>query len=331
MKKILSAILAVMLLVGILVVPSSASLPVVIDKESNAIDYKATVEQYLSSNNLFTTDEAKLAKMTLSFEKDGYQLWVDELTGEVATVDVRTGRTLFSNPIDIGSTNAAYANSTKYELMSQIVVKYMDQNDPKTFTSFEQAAMNGQIDVVNIRNGLRVEYTIGREDTKYLVPRLIEKQRFVDRILTPMLNNIMSEHDLTEENVLGPEAARDGFFVGRNLAYNTNADTDNGTGAIYINEDVRSNEKKSRVIATERPTETTAYIEKSAKMPEPSAFRSLLVFSIMREIAPTTAKDVSITTRLSCTIAPIPHRKPPQFRPTARTVKKMLRTTASLI
>ena len=253
MKKILSAILAVMLLVGILVVPSSASLPVVIDKESNAIDYKATIEQYLSSNNLFTTDEAKLAKMTLSFEKDGYQLWVDELTGEVATVDVRTGRTLFSNPIDIGSTNAAYANSTKYELMSQIVVKYMDQNDPKTFTSFEQAAMNGQIDVVNIRNGLRVEYTIGREDTKYLVPRLIEKQRFVDRILTPMLNNIMSEHDLTEENVLGPEAARDGFFVGRNLAYNTNADTDFGKysrfAQFYTLQDPNSEDLSARQLA----------------------------------------------------------------------------------
>ena len=228
MKKILSAILAVMLLVGILVVPSSAALPVVIDKESNAVDYKATVEQYLSDKNVFTSDEAKLAKMTLSFEKDGYQLWVDELTGEVATVDVRTGRTLFSNPIDVASSDAAHSKATKYELMSQIIVRYTDQDNPKTFTSFEQAAMNGQIDVVNIRNGLRVEYTIGREDTKYLVPRLIEKDRFVERILTPMVNNIMLEHDLSEERILGPEAARNGFFTGRNLAYNTNADTDFG-------------------------------------------------------------------------------------------------------
>ena len=228
MKKILSAILAVMLLVGALVIPSAAALPVVVDKESGAVDYKATVEQYLSDKNQFLTDEAKLAKMTLSYEKDGYQLWVDELTGEVATVDMSTGRTLFSNPIDIGTTNAAYSNTTKYELMSQIIVKYIDNGDPKTFTSFEQAAMNGQIDVVNIRNGLRVEYTIGREDTKYLVPRLIEKQRFVDRILQPMIDNIVLEHAIEVDNILGPEATRNGFFTGKNLAYNTNADTDFG-------------------------------------------------------------------------------------------------------
>ena len=228
MKKILSAILAVMLLIGALVIPSAAALPVVIDKESGAVDYKATVEQYLSDKNQFTTDEAKLAKMTLSYEKDGYQLWVDELTGEVATVDLSTGRTLFSNPIDIGSTNAAYSATTKYELMSQIIVKYTDNGDPKTFTSFEQAAMNGQIDIVNIRNGLRVEYTIGREDTKYLVPRLIERQRFVDNILQPMVDNIMLEQGIKLDKILGPESARDGFFTGKNLAYNTNADTDFG-------------------------------------------------------------------------------------------------------
>ena len=40
MKKILSAILAVMLLVGALVIPSAAALPVVIDKVSGFIKKK---------------------------------------------------------------------------------------------------------------------------------------------------------------------------------------------------------------------------------------------------------------------------------------------------
>ena len=92
MKKILSAILAVMLLVGSLAIPSAAALPFVIDSETKAVDYKATVNQYLSTNNLFEKESDKLAKMTLSYEKDGYQLWVDELTGEVATVNVATGK-----------------------------------------------------------------------------------------------------------------------------------------------------------------------------------------------------------------------------------------------
>ena len=47
--------------------------------------------------------------------------------------------------------------------------------------------MNGQIAVKTIKNGLRVEYTIGREDTKYLVPRLIEKERFIKNIHAPLI------------------------------------------------------------------------------------------------------------------------------------------------
>jgi len=202
MKKILSAILAVVLLVGMLVVPSSAAFPDVVD-DTGTVDHAATLNQYLNSNNEFKSEREKLENMTLSYEKDGYQLWVDEKTGEVATYELATGRALFSNPIDVASSSAAHANSTRYELMSQIIVKYLDNGDPKTFTSFEQAAMNGQIDVVNIRNGLRVEYTIGREDTKFLLPRVIEKQRFIDNIVEPMLTNMEKEDGISRDRILG--------------------------------------------------------------------------------------------------------------------------------
>ena len=52
MKKIVSAILAVMLLVGMLVVPTSASLPDVKDKEG-VVDIAATLNQYLNTKNEF--------------------------------------------------------------------------------------------------------------------------------------------------------------------------------------------------------------------------------------------------------------------------------------
>ena len=125
MKKILSAILAVVLLVGTLAIEASAALkPIYMEDDSGAvteiIDYAATVKQYLNSENEFKTDAEKLATMTLKYEKNGYQLWADEFTGEVATVNLASGQVMFTNPIDIGSKNAAYSNTTKYELMATL-------------------------------------------------------------------------------------------------------------------------------------------------------------------------------------------------------------------
>ena len=215
MKRILSTILAVVLLVGMLAIEASAALdPIYAVKEdgtvTDEIDYAETVKQYLNSENEFKTDEAKLKTMTLKYEKNGYQLYADEFTGEVATKNVATGEVLFTNPRDIASSNATHsskADSIKYQLMSQIIVKYIDNGSTKEFNSFEQAAMNGQIDVKTIKNGLRVEYTIGREDTKYLVPRLIEKTRFEENILRPMAEAIAPQYGVTAEEVMNEKKA----------------------------------------------------------------------------------------------------------------------------
>ena len=208
MKKLISVILSVVLLFSILAVEASAALPPInnVDPGGNklsTIDYKATVLQYLSDKNLFATDEAKLANMTFMYEKDGYQLYADEFTGEVATKNLATGQILFTNPSDIASSTAAHSDNTKYELMSQLVVKYVDKGSVKHFYSFEQAAMNGQITVKNIKDGLRVEYTIGREDTKFLVPRLMEKERFDTLIRQIVLAGVVEKYGCSEEEAMG--------------------------------------------------------------------------------------------------------------------------------
>ena len=58
MKKLISIILSVVLLFSILAVEASAALPIIKEKDSSgsetsAIDYKATVLQYLSDKNIF--------------------------------------------------------------------------------------------------------------------------------------------------------------------------------------------------------------------------------------------------------------------------------------
>lgn len=155
-----------------------------VEKKENA--EKGTVTYEKTNEKIVTSAETKLETMDLRFEKDGYQLYVDEYSGEVATRCMATGEVLFSNPYTVGESTAT--DSIKSQLMSQLVVKYVDvaSGDDNTYYSYEWAAQRGQIIVKNIKNGIRVEYTIGREEARMLVPRQIEKSSFETKILNIM-------------------------------------------------------------------------------------------------------------------------------------------------
>lgn len=143
--------------------------------------------------------EDKLATMDLRLEKDGYRLYVDAYSGEVATYCIATGETLFSNPYAVGGDDAS--NAIKEQLLSQIVVRYTDTatGNENIFYSFSETIQGesdetpypaSQIAVKNIKNGIRVEYTIGREEARMLVPRQIEKSAFETKILNVMLEAV---------------------------------------------------------------------------------------------------------------------------------------------
>ncbi len=138
-------------------------------------------------NNIYATPEDKIATMRLAIRKDGFELYVDDYSGEVACVNTITGEKLFTNPYDVGASTGNA--TTKYEILSQIIVNFTDNAQGgqfKTFTSYQEAAQRGQIITENIKDGIRVEYTIGREQSKTLVPRLISKERFDEMILSKL-------------------------------------------------------------------------------------------------------------------------------------------------
>lgn len=132
-------------------------------------------------NRKFASAEEKIASMELKLERYGYQLYYDSYTGEVAYVNTVTGQSMFTNPIDIPSSTSA--KKTKQHLLSQLVVNYTEGSDTQTFYSFVEAAERGQIKMKYIKNGIRVEYTIGQEETRSLVPRLINADHFEEQIL----------------------------------------------------------------------------------------------------------------------------------------------------
>ena len=144
-----------------------------------------------------TTPQQKLDTMDLRLEQNGYRLYVDAYSGEVAVECVATGETLFTNPYDVSSKKIQ--EDKKAEMLSQIIVSFEDtsnNNEPKTFDSFKYAVKGGgkydfdfknpissQIEVKYIKNGIRVEYAIGRLDSRYLVPERISYKNFQEKIL----------------------------------------------------------------------------------------------------------------------------------------------------
>ena len=122
--------------------------------------------------------DEKIALMDYRYGTDKYELYVDAYSGEVAIRSKATGETLFTNPYNIGKSSAtASKGSTKDEIMSQLIIHYTDIKTGTSGTplySYTWAAVRNQISVMNIKGGIRVEYTIGREESKSLLPRMIE-------------------------------------------------------------------------------------------------------------------------------------------------------------
>ena len=185
-KKLMSLFLAVLMLCGVMT--SLSVMPVAAEEVADDEAASDSVEETTSVDALYTeiyaSPEEKLATMKLMTTKGNYSIYAKESSGEVAVKDLSTGQILFTNPYDIGAATAS--ESVKNEILSQIIVKFDENGRERVYTSFEYAAMREQIRVKNIKNGIRVEYTIGREEARRLVPRMIKKERFEELIKAPM-------------------------------------------------------------------------------------------------------------------------------------------------
>ena len=184
MKKfrLLSGILAFLMIFSTFMVLPVAAAEETEEEETNTINYMTEV---------YKTADEKLATMTeMVTSADGrYSIYVEKYTGEIAYRDNVFGQTLFSNPYNINDVSKGSSEDIKNKLMSQVIVKYLDNDKESTYYSFEEAAEREQIKVKNIKIGVRVEYSIGREETRKLVPRQIEKSRFEEQILANLQGN----------------------------------------------------------------------------------------------------------------------------------------------
>ncbi len=193
LNKILALLLSLLMLVGI---TSSFTMTSVLAAEKKNADEETEevlgptadeISAYYLNKLVFDNPYEKLATMTLYYETEKYELWGLEQTGEIAFVDKATGQILFSNPWDVSSMSTdAKKDEVKKQLMSQIILKYNNNSQETIMYSFVEAAQNSQIKMQKIRGGLRVEYTMGREEARVLVPDMMERSRFEELILDKM-------------------------------------------------------------------------------------------------------------------------------------------------
>ena len=173
----------------------------------------------------YNSPEEKLATMGVIDEETGervpnykngeYEIWAHEETGEVGIKVVKTGQIILSNPYDIADSTAN--DAVKQRLLSQIVLQYKDGTGSVVeFNSYANAALNGkvvngksinQIKIFNTKNGIRVEYTLGKEQAKYVVPKQIEQSSFIENIIEPWENKnsrdyqrFLAYYDLKDPN-----------------------------------------------------------------------------------------------------------------------------------
>lgn len=209
MKRITAALLTVVMLFGSfsLLMPVSAAVASTEESANPAFfDYLSATTEALENRAYDSAQEYLDNFMQLRVTAGAYQLYTNHFTGEVALKNRLTGQILSTNPYAFGdaasvsnggdsSTGSSIdwwaVQDVREQLLSQILITYKDQtNAMKTMDSFSESAQRGQIVMKDIKNGVRVEYIIGRMDTTYLLPIWIMKDRFEEEIIMPICERL---------------------------------------------------------------------------------------------------------------------------------------------
>ncbi len=180
--RFISAIMSVIMIIGVLA--SSSVLPVfAAQTEENGPKVEKNKDYYRENylEKPYSTPELKVATMKPYIENEKYVFYVQEESGEWALYNKMTNQYLFSNPYDLGGEKSS--DETKQNLLSQVIINFSDSGVAKTYTSFADCVMLDQIKVKHLKNGVRVEYTIGNEETRKLIPMQITAERFETEIL----------------------------------------------------------------------------------------------------------------------------------------------------
>ena len=192
-NRLLAFLLAVLTLLAALILPVAAGEPEdPAEPPAPVANYEtataaAKVADYASVKEKLTAEIAA-GYTELYAQSDKYQLFCNKFTGEVYLRDRTTGQYLTTNPVNPHSKALS-------DRLSQVWMSFKTfETDAveKRYTSFDMAAQKGQITVRRIKNGIRVEYTLGDVSSRYVAPQAILDTDFQESILFPLEEYILS-------------------------------------------------------------------------------------------------------------------------------------------
>ena len=182
MKKRILALILTVLMVFPMVLPALA----------------AKGEDY--SKKTWQSAAEKVATMELmASSPDGnLLLYVDQSSGEMAIKNLTTGEVVFSNPYDISS--SSLLNREKPYALSQVDLNFtvISSGETKTLHSYSDCFTSGQasISVLANGNGIRVDYMLGNQEQRMLVPNKIKANDLINLIESGK-PKIFEEYELT--------------------------------------------------------------------------------------------------------------------------------------
>ncbi len=220
MKKALLLLLCIAMLI-----PAFGSLTVFADDQElewedmwSDVYYPAYMSTQFKTIKDRLSGNTSINAMTLYSVVNGIAFYVDSITGEMVALTLADPEltkeaieeaggipeyTAYysTNPYNAGSSQSSQgkdsSESVKEKLYSQLIIQYSQNSSDMEMNSFSDAAANNQIEVSNIRGGIRVEYSIGREQVIYLVPRLIRADKFENLVEQVSKNSDVARDAMT--------------------------------------------------------------------------------------------------------------------------------------
>lgn len=167
LKSVLSIILSMNLIVAVL--PKSAVQAVSIENNGSTVTSKSGMPQ-------------------LCAENDFLELYINDKTGDFYIVDKKSGNITYSVPKDADSDTKA-SPDTKIQLKSAIYVDYFDkQQSIFTMNSYADAVEKDQVSVSNIKNGVKIVYTMGKKQKNIDIPAALPKER-MEKLILPSIDS----------------------------------------------------------------------------------------------------------------------------------------------
>ena len=176
--------------------------------------------QFNSAEEMLNYEKALGYLNSISSADGKYTIYVNGYSGYLYYVNNVTGQILTSNPYNYDDT---MTEVDKFKLSSQIHIAFSEisSNAPASdYYSTQWAALRAQISTEFIKNGIRVNYTLGDTTSRYLLPGRILADKYEKMVLVPAIKAFV---ELMEAYCAGEDYNGE-YDVFTNPAYNAEKD-----------------------------------------------------------------------------------------------------------